>query len=151
MIDRKCRDEAVSAVRRFLGCETDNIDFENEYPEKTPDDPAIRVLSDFFWNLYDDFHSHKLDGEHTLSDEGRAICERCIIFLNSDAEYEWHETRLMFPTRASSGEIIVLDLSGAETPRTLAEYLQTYLDQPEGDASVWPFFRRSDYESALAL
>ncbi len=152
MIDREYRDKAVRAVRRFLDCEIDNIDYENEYPAPTLfskrriEDHAIQAIAELTWNWYDDFSAHKLEGIHALSSEMRAIGERCVLFLTSDAEYEWREHRFI-GTGAYHSDLISLDLN--PTPLPASESLSAHLDQPEGDASVWPFFRSADYEAAL--
>jgi len=140
MIDREFRDQAGLAVRRFLDCTIDNNDFQLEYPLKPSDDPVIRAIQEYVWHWYDDLSVHKLIKDHALSDDEREIGERCVLILRSDVEYEWRESKFISSALFSLGFASQLALS---------EQLALYLNQPEGDASVWPFFRRSDYELAL--
>src|SRR5271163_1161583 len=37
---------------------------------------------------------HTLTGKHALTNEGRAIVERCLLFLKSDLEFQWPATKL---------------------------------------------------------
>jgi hypothetical protein len=86
------------------------------------------------WPCYDDFRSHPLQ----LTDGERLDFKRCILFLHSDAEFEW--------LRKTPG---------------IVEYLRRIADKitghrfklsparSEGDRAVWPFFRREDYDRAL--
>ncbi|MGA3133322.1 MAG: hypothetical protein ABSD59_21185 [Terracidiphilus sp.] len=164
MVDRERREGAAIALRRFLDYEIDNIEYENEYSNATLDGPfqrlfgkhriedrALRAISDFTWCFYDDFHAHKLDGEHALSEEALTIANRCILFLKSEYEYEWHETSLlMVESNFTPRGILNLNPPPEFTPRTLTQHLSALLRQPEGDASVWPFFRRSNYELAMS-
>ena len=145
MIDREFRDQAAWALRRFIDCEIDNIDFENELPhkplfgKKRVADPALRAIEDYVWHWYDDLSVHKLDGLHKLDDEERALGERCVLFLKSDIEYEWRNFRFV------PGDLFSMELA-SQLP--LDQQLAMNLNQPEGDVSVWPFFRRADYELA---
>ena len=143
MIDRDFRDQAASALRRFLDCTIDNIDFENEYPRVHPpeEDPALRAIEETVWHWYDDFTAQKLDGVHELSDDERALGERCVLFLKSDNKYEWRNDRFI-PTDLLSTEFAGL---------TFPEQMTAYLNQSEGDVAVWPFFRRSDFESVARI
>jgi hypothetical protein len=150
MIDREYRDQAARAVRRFLDCEIDNFDYENKYPrpslfsKRRIEDHAIQSIEELTWNWYDDFSAHKLEGTHSLSLEMREVGERCVLFLASDTEYEWRERRFLGSGPMTS-DLTTLNLN--PTHLQLREQLAAHLDQPEGDASVWPFFRREDYEA----
>jgi hypothetical protein len=149
MVDRQARDEARAALQRFLNCEITNDDYESEYPlpelfgRKESKDIAIKAIHGMSWNWFDDFNAHKLEGEYELDSETREIANRCCQFLAESYEYEWRESNFM-STGFTRSLLITLGL----IPRvpSVEERIANYLDQPEGDASVWPFFRRSDLE-----
>jgi hypothetical protein len=146
MIDREFRDKAALALRRFLDCSTDNNDCQLEYPgqslfgRKRPDDPALRAIEEYVWHWYDDLSLHKLEKDRALSDDERERGERCILFLKSDLEYEWRQSRFI------PGDFVSLEFA---SQLTLSEHMALSLDQPEGDGTAWPFFRRSDFELAV--
>ena len=151
MIDRDTRLQAAKAVQRFLDGETNNEDYLSEYPSppmlgRRGKDPAIRAVYEFSWNWYDDFHTHRLEGEYQLPQETRAIGRRCVLFLKSDLKYEWRKANFMWTGIHLPN---ILRLGRRHKPDTLDEKLAAHLAQPEGDASVWPFFRMSDYQAAL--
>lgn len=152
MIDHQTRIEAFNALRRFVACETTNDDYESEYPLPEPlgrkwsADRAIRAIYEFSWSWFDDFYPHKLEGKHALNDETMRVAERCLLFLQSDAEYEWTETRFIKLGTLLSN-LVTLGLTHRHL--SLDEQLFAHLDQPAGDSSAWPFFRRRDYERAV--
>lgn len=151
MIDREARMEAARAVRRFLDCVTNNEEYLSEYPSppsfgRRGKDPAIRAIYEFTWNWCDDFDTHRLEGEHRLDEEARGIGWRCVLFLESDIEYEWRKVNFMW---TGIHILDILRLGRRHKPATLDEKLAAHLAQPEGDASVWPFFRNSDYRAVL--
>jgi len=154
MVDQGARLEAARALQRFLHRQTTNDDYESEYPilvglfrKKRSQDPAIQSVYEFSWNWFDDFVSHKLEGRYELSHEMREVGERCLLFFHTSLEYEWRETRFI-GSGVQPSNLITLGL--ATNHLTIGEQLSAHLDQPEGDASVWPFFRREDYEFAKA-
>jgi hypothetical protein len=151
MIDKETRLKAHNALKRFLACEIDSNDYDCEYPSHAklfgPANPdrAIKAIADMSWYWYDDLSPHKLEGEHKLDTEAQDLAERCCAFLASDYEYEWRETKFVisgFP----APQLTTLGLVRTGLP--LMETIASHLDQPEGDASVWPFFRRSDFIAA---
>jgi len=151
MIDRQARTEALTALKRFLSCETTNDEYECEYPyprawgKKASSDPAIKAIHGMSWNWFDDFNSHKLEREYELDSEVQAIADRCCQFLSSDCEYEWKETNFM---KTGFTRSVLTTLGLTRTVPQIEEQIAHHLDQPEGDASVWPFFRNEDYVAA---
>jgi hypothetical protein len=151
MMDKETRLRAHNALKRFLDCEIDSNDYACEYPSHAKlfghanPDRAIKAIGDMSWYWYDDLNPHKLEGEHRLDSEVHDIAVRCCMFLASDCEYEWRETKFAvsgFP----APQLTTLGLVRTGLP--LMEALASHLDQPEGDASVWPFFRQSDFIAA---
>ena len=87
------------------------------------------------WFCYSDTTEHTLSGEHALTDEGRAIIERCLLFLRCDLEFQWPASRvgLWYP---------ILRLIG------LSRIVNRRLEKETraGDLDVWPFLKKSQYE-----
>lgn len=152
MIDRQTRVEAFQALRRFAAAETTNDEYESEYPlpelfgRRSSPDQAIRAVYELTWSWFDDLHTHKLEGQYALDEETKHVANCCLLFLRSEVEYQWKEARFM-----KAGSVIsnLLTLGLTRRPVSLEERLAAHLDQSEGDASVWPFFRRAEYEMAL--
>jgi hypothetical protein len=84
-VDHKKRKIAARLIREFIDCDLTNEEFDESYPDSY--DRAIRIIGHILWFCYDDLYTHRLDGVHRLSDEGRARVERCIAFLETDLEY----------------------------------------------------------------
>jgi hypothetical protein len=53
------------------------------------DDQIILPMLELCWGLYDDTRHHYLKGKDKLSDKSLKIIARCILFLQTDKEYEW--------------------------------------------------------------
>src|SRR5207245_4192388 len=61
-----------------------------------------RRSSDLVWMLYSDLHRHKLTGKHEPNAETRALLERCVLFLETNLEFEWKSTHLSRSARVSA-------------------------------------------------
>jgi len=148
MVDRLARNKALTALRRFLRCETTNCEYELEYPlsKRESNDPAIEAISTVSWSWSDDFREHKLEGKYELSPEEKEFAERCCLLLASNFEYKWRETNFIRTNGISSGHLTTLGL--VQTLQSADEMFVSHLDQPEGDASVWPFFQRDEFIAA---
>jgi hypothetical protein len=151
MVDHPVRTEAVYALRRFIDCFITNDEYESEYPLpeifgcKWSDDRAIRAIYEFSWSWFDDFDSHRLEGKYALPDDFSHVAERCVLFLKTDCDYEWQEGKFI-GSGLQPSRLITLGLMTHRLP--IDEQLAAHLDQPEGHAHVWPFFRLADYEIA---
>ena len=152
MVDHGARAKAFQSLRRFVACETTNDEYEDEYPlpelfgRRRSSDRAVRAIYEFSWSWFDDIYPHKLEGKHSLTEEAGLIAERCLLFLQSDLEYEWKEGRFIGNGSVSS---VLVTLGLTQYCLSLTEQLAAHLDQPEGDASVWPFFRKTDYDKVV--
>jgi hypothetical protein len=151
VIDRQARTEAVHALRRFIDCATTNDEYESEYPlpeifgRRWGGDRAIRAIYEFSWSWFDDFDSHRLEGKYALPDDFSPVAERCVLFLRTDCDYEWKEEKFI-GSGLQPSHLLTL---GLMTHRVaIDEQLAAHLDQAEGEAHVWPFFRLADYEIA---
>ena len=88
------------------------------------------------WFTYDDFKTHRLAGDHQLTDEGRRMVARSIVFLHSDFPMEWPRANLLL------GFLNLL---------SFGLFLKMYPLRPSGgNGEVWPFFRQSDLAAASA-
>jgi len=151
MIDRPSRIEAFEALSKFVAGETTNDDYESEYPlpelfgRKSSLDPAIGAIYEMSWSWFDDFHPHKLEGAYALDEETMQIAQRCLAFLQSDAEYRWKETRFI-KVGSMISNLVTLGL--VRRHLSIEERLAAHLNQPDGDASCWPFFSRGEYDVA---
>jgi hypothetical protein len=138
-IDFKARRKAAEIYRHFAAGLLTNDQMEDSLPVSFE-----RGLHDIFfagiWPLYDDLHEHKLTGSYRLTSDGRDHVARVILFLHSSLPYRWP---------ASTGWRGILD--GLVALLTLGLYrpARHRLRASGGDESVWPFFTRSEYESAL--
>ena len=139
-IDVQTRKQLAQLLRRFVAGLITNDEFESQLP-RLHDLAARQVFSEGAWHLYDDLHEHRLTGKHRLDRATRAQIARWILFLETDLPYEWpvippFVVYLVLP--------VVNLLTLGATTRLVASYLQR-----GGDADVWPFRRRADYERAL--
>jgi hypothetical protein len=137
MIDRAKRDQLAEGLRRLLSGRIDNLTFDDLDCPGDITNSEDRALWEVFysvWPHYDDFHSHPLQ----LTDGQRLDFERCILFLHSDAEFEWPRKPLGM---VQSFRRIADEITGHRfgwCPRLSI-----------GERAVWPFFRREDYVRAL--
>jgi hypothetical protein len=129
MVDCRKRDVLAEKLRHLLSGRIDNLIFDDLDDGKffDSDDGALWEVFHSIWYCYDDFRSHSL----RLTEGQRLDFIRCILFLHSDLEFEWSVRRESF----------------WRSPFSLSESKA----QPaaNGDMSVFPFYRRSDYELAL--
>jgi hypothetical protein len=111
-----------------------NKEYEQKYP-RSKDDPALREIWIQVWFFYSDVKTHNLTEKHSLNDECHAFIERCILFLKSNAEFEWPRQKF----RPWHGILRLLGFGGAIKRR---EEEQMNI----GDKDVWPFLKRAQYE-----
>jgi hypothetical protein len=110
------------------------------------DDAIIFPILSLSWGLYNDTYQHKLRGKHQLNKETTTIIAQCILFLNSEKEYEWPEFKSNYSTIDILLILLTLGLYQQPRKRKEAEYIEW---QKQGNYNVWPFFRQSDYNAAL--
>jgi hypothetical protein len=138
MIDRHARDIAADALRDFMEGSLSNEEYERRYP-RSKDDPALWEIWVQVWFFYSDLKTHKLSGKHELNAERRAFVERCILFLEGNAEFEWPRQKF----RPWYGILRLLGFG-----RTLKR--QEEQEMAIGDKDVWPFLKRAEYEEAAS-
>ncbi len=137
MIDRPNRDRLAEALRHLLSGCIDNLAFDDlDCPGGITESEDRAIFEVFYavWPCYDDFHSHPLQ----LTDGQRLDFKRCILFLHSDNEFDW-------PSKSGGVGDYLRGLANNLT----GQRFRLCAVEPEGDVSVWPFFRREDYCRAL--
>jgi len=141
MIDRKARDILAENYRHLITGQITNDEFEDRL--KFSKDIAIdEIYYRGAWPLYDDLHEHKLTGEWAITEEGKPIAARFILFLKTDLEYEW--------ARRTGAKAFLWVLLGVVTLGIVTIIRKiTAATGEKGDKDVWPFYRRADYDAAL--
>lgn len=139
MIDRNSRNKLAEEIRHFVGCFTDNFDFDDAIFEIETKDRGVNAIYDEVWLTYDDLKRHKLEGKWALTEEQIAIVKRAIVFLKSDFEYRWPKWPLYY--KIIRPFIWLLSLG------TLTKILDVHFNG-NGDLGVWPFFSSEEYEEA---
>jgi hypothetical protein len=134
MVDRNARDVAAHVLRQFMEGSISNEEYEQRYP-RSKDDPAPWEIWIQVWFFYSDLKTHTLSGKHALNNDRRAFLERCILFLKSNAEFEWPRQKF----RPWYGILRLLG-SGRTLKRREEEEMSI------GDKDVWPFLKRAQYE-----
>ena len=138
MIDRAGRAALAVHLRRLASGRLTNAEFDSVRLDRSEDE-ALVAIGDAGWSLYDDFFVYRLRGRRALNSEALDAVARCILFLDSDLPYEWPARRPRL-------------MSILWTLLTFGTWLRK--DRRRWEASgpyhVWPFYRESDYQRALA-
>ncbi len=124
-------------VRHFLSGRMTNHDYE-ELCDKflNEGDCAVTQVYCRLWNNYCDVREHRMGLRHGMTREGRRVAGRWIMFLRSGRPYE-------YPTPGCL--ISLLSILTLGVVRRIWD-----ASQDLGEEEVWPYFRRTDYESDLA-
>jgi hypothetical protein len=162
MVDKIRRKKLAEHLRHLAAGVITNDDFETRVmkdvsygrlPEQyykakqAKEDDAIMVpLLSLSWGLYSDNVRHTLRGKHQLNKEDSTIIARCILFLNSELEYEWTDFNGQLSTLNLL--LMLLTLGFYKKPRQQKE-LEFIEWQKQGDYNIWPFFNQEDYNTAL--
>jgi hypothetical protein len=148
MVNHGARQAAAQLVRLFKDAAITNEQFENDWPY-VKEDRALLAIRSWLWRFYDDFKTHTLSGDLALSAEGRALFDRCELFLRSNLEYEWPVAN--FYGGDGIGLLPLIHSFGLFLPFHF--WLKIHYSRIQkalvrsGDVAVWPFIRRSDYET----
>jgi len=116
------------------------------------DDPIIEPMLILCWGLYDDTRNHKLTGTAKLSEQSLEIITRCILFLQTEREYEWPYFDTSNPlVKFSLAELILSIFTLGQYYRDKKKELeQAYLEfQNLGNFDIWPFYKTEDYYNTL--
>ena len=93
MVDRTQRDTARRVLRSLIAGELTNDEFEAQFP-RAEHDMAVQAIKTNVWMLYSDLRRHKLTGKHELNAGTRALLKRCVVFLDTDLDFEWPVPRI---------------------------------------------------------
>src|SRR5437868_5559835 len=138
MVDVEQRSTARNRLADFFSGKSTNEELVDGFPEVTKD-KALKATEFALWHFYDDLRTHKADSFVVLSQDARALLERIWLFLATDLEYEWREVGLH-----GSWSPLPFALKHGWIPAPLRAKLHV------GDYQVWPFFKASDYATALS-
>ncbi|WP_321476176.1 hypothetical protein [uncultured Paludibaculum sp.] len=143
MVDSKARRIAAGVLEKFRDGVITNFDLEGLWPGYSEGDRGLHAIETMVWRYYDDFHEHRLaDDHHGLTDSGRAVFDRCVLFLCTECEYAWPDDNFA-TARPFSGELIELGLSDAHDRLEEARLEGLHV---LGESPFWPFANRSEYE-----
>ncbi len=135
VIDRAARTRLGEMLRHRAAGVVTNDQFEDRSPWESGD-PAIREIRDAAWQLYSDLREHRLEGADRLTPGGKAAVARCVLFLQTDLEYE-------YPVMPRV-KLLGLFLANLCTLGLVGYVLRRRSPVEE----FWPFFRRDDLEVA---
>lgn len=125
-VDRDARRKIAELLRSALAGQITNMELDERFPERSKD-PAVHAVYCQTWRYQDDFKEYRLTGDFKPPEEVRRRLERCALFMEGDLPYEWP---------SPIGYVL--------------EWIRSLVGQPNatrGDRSVWPFFRRSDFDT----
>jgi hypothetical protein len=147
MVDSKARRIAAEALEKFRDSVITNFDLEGLWPGYNRGDRGLHAIETMVWRYYDDFHEHKLtDDHHSLTDSGRAVFDRCVLFLRTEYEYAWPDDDFA-TAKPFSGELTTLGLSDAHDRLEEARLERLHV---LGESPFWPFANLSEYECACS-
>jgi len=120
--------------------------------ESKSDDLGIRPVLEMAWCLYDDRRNHKLKRNDALSVFAIKEIARCILFLQSEQEYDWNYVDMTNPImRFSFKDIMQSILTFGQHYREAKRFREQEYQQMKksGDFELWPFKTKADYEKQL--
>ena len=141
MVDRDARDRFAELLRHLVAGQITNDDFADRLPLSSGDSAVNQIFWNGAWMLYDDLREYRLAGRYRLPREARREVARWILFLKSDLTYEWPRLLGCFRFPWYLLNFLSLGLLGLFVRRRLLSSV---------NLDVWPFYRESDYEAALA-
>lgn len=140
MIDRESRTQLAELVRHLVAGRITNDEFEDRLSLHSADPAVWEIFSSGAWCLYSDNREYRLTGKYRLSKETRREVAKWILFLKTDFEYEWPRLGRFRSLLLLLGNLFTVGLFSVVYRRYFRRF---------GDWEVWPFLRRSDYDSAL--
>ena len=139
VIDRNARNALAELLHQFVAGRVTN----DEFVERQPDskDQAVLEIESEAWFLYDDIRVHRLTGKWKLDRKTRGQVATWIMFLKTGLPYEWPVLSAWFQLLFLLPNLLTCGLLGRTQQRLFAK---------NGDIEVWPFIRRTDFETAKA-
>jgi hypothetical protein len=142
MVSQTDRSIAAELMLKFYRYQISASDMESEWPEEARD-RAVQAIGFALSTMFvsDGFlvGPDYADPELYRNFRVAKFLHRCLMFLNSDFEYEWRELGL--PPGGINLEVL------------FAHILNRPISKPKwaGDDEVWPFFRHQDYRRTWKL
>ena len=132
-------------LRHYLSGTLTNFEFMYRIqPIYKTDDKGVRAIENAFWYCYNDLKEHKNTGKNKLCEESENQIKRSIVFLKSNNEYEWRNSKFSLQINW----IVNLITFGFYPQNT--EKKETETENNEiGDDQVWPFFRQVELENEI--
>lgn len=142
MVNRGARDELARAIRRLAAGRVTNDQFADGVRHFVIGcaDLGVQAIRLAAWQLYDDLHEHRLEGNYALAAVGRREVARWIVFLKSNTEYEW--------PNLYGWRWLILFLPNLLTVGIVGRFVRRWHDR-HGDSSAWPFIRYEDLRRAV--
>lgn len=131
MVDMKSRGLAANLIREFAAGRLTNDEFDEQYPES--EDRGVQTIGQVLWLSWDDRFTHRLEGEHQLTDQQKALFDRCIAFFQTELEY-------VGPSPGGS----VLGVAKGAWKRLLGKE-QPVVVQGSLESAWWPFATEDQY------
>jgi len=136
MIDRASRNKLAQNLRQYTSGRITNDSLSDL--ELNRDDAGVHAVAFAAWYLYDDLHTHRATDTFHISRESKHEISRWILFLQTNEEFLWPNPNLS----------IVTTLLNMVTFGFYSKVIGR--KEKDGDNDVWPFFKKEDYEAALA-
>ena len=147
-MDSESRRRAADVVEKFRDGLITNFDFEGMWPGPSfgERDRGLDAICRTMWHFYDDLSEHTLTGPHKLTEQGRAVVDRCVLFLRTELEYAWLEEDFI-QAEACYGSYgsTFLGLSDAADRAEEDRLMRLHAS---GDDPSWPFANHTEYEAA---
>lgn len=124
-------------MRHFAAGLITNDQFEDRLPRSR--DAAVKEVRANAWYLYDDLREYRLAGRDRLPEEARSAVARWVLFLGTDLEYEYPCSGEMASLAFDLLSLCTFGLAGWAWRRRFRR-----------QKDLWPFFRRADFDAALA-
>ena len=140
MIDRESRTQLAELTRHLVAGRITNDEFEDRISLNSADPAVWEIFLSGPWYLYSDNREYRLTVKYRLLKGTRHDVARWILFLKTDFEYEWPQLGRFRSLLLLLGNLFSVGLLSVVYRRYSRRF---------GDSEVWPFLRRSDYDSAL--
>ena len=145
MIHRPSRNQLALQLRRYLNGRITNWDLDDS-GDRLEDDGASEIW-EIIWTTYSDFPKFRAVGDRQVEGDLRQQYLRAILFLDSDLEYEWPPWAIGAPCFLWLRNLLTRGRAGREFDAAEAARIKSW--EEAGDSTIWPFVRKSDYDTAL--
>ena len=139
MIDRVSRDRLVELLQELMAGEISSGEFHKQRPQSQ--DLAVREVNEQAWLLCRDLPEPKTSGRKKLLREARGEVSRWILFLQTDAEYQWPVLPIWARVLGFIPSVISFGLFWAP-------YRAWF--KRRGDYQSWPFLEEKELRAAQA-